>query len=474
MKIRYWGVIVYLALSTVARATVYPWLEVNRDDLRVIPNARIEAGFRLDLIQNAQRSIDLVTWEQDLGRLGYPVLRELKNAADRGVRIRFLVSWVGHLVQSFNAIEPFLNNPPPVVPIEFLVVGGRSMRSKGWGFLDGIHEKLLVVDDRIGFLTGRGHAYQYLRWLDTGFAFKGPVVAEAKSAFDSLWNTVHQESTWQGIRKVSASPTPASPIEVPHLTPVRGNLNQRRRLQDLKDWAARPSATLAGEGMGNDVQIRFLHFDFIHQMRMLADRHHISPNRLPYSQRLNELQDPFVQELVALSADPNVTQIQINTLSVSPHPRLRDALEGAARRGVDVQILTNGRVAQDRVMPFSFSFPLGWFVSLPDMIALLENGVRVFGFAQRSPDAPVYLHRKVAIVGESVFLGSHNFNFSSSVESDEMGFEIRSREFAHEVRELFGDSIRRYSEEIRLEDVTQERKSSRIRVWISSFFKGLY
>ena len=64
------------------------------------------------------------------------------------------------------------------------------MWKTGWGYLDGIHEKLLLVDSSLGMTTGRGHADQYLQWMDTAFFYKGGLVSQSREAFQALWNTV--------------------------------------------------------------------------------------------------------------------------------------------------------------------------------------------------------------------------------------------------------------------------------------------
>ena len=83
-------------------------------------------------------------------------------------------------------------------------------------------------------------------------------------------------------------------------------------------------------------------------------------------------------------------------------PDVAEALEGAARRGVEVEV----------VMTFSSS----WVGELDDLV---EAGVKVGTY---SSDAPLYIHAKVIVAdGTTAFVGSQNFSDASLDYNRELG-----------------------------------------------------
>ena len=110
----------------------------------------------------------------------------------------------------------------------------------------------------------------------------------------------------------------------------------------------------------------------------------------------------------------------------------------AARNGVNVHLFTNSHESDAQIAPLG----LNWTISLPDMLALSEAGVKISIFEAKPGVHPwKYLHKKMAIVDDDVFVGSHNFNLPSTLYNDEMDFEIEDATFANSVRERLEGQI---------------------------------
>src|SRR5688500_16620242 len=91
------GVGLALVLAAVApsaaQAGAYPWAPLG-DDIRFIGDARVEAQLRLYMIRQARESVDVVIYEQgDDEAVGLPVLSALREAANRGVKVRIITHW---------------------------------------------------------------------------------------------------------------------------------------------------------------------------------------------------------------------------------------------------------------------------------------------------------------------------------------------------------------------------------------------
>ena len=156
-------------------------LTVLRNGDRIFP-AMLRA------IDNAQRSVDLMTYVYWKGDIATRFADSLSAAAKRGVRVRLLIDAVGGLqierglvnrmdeagvhVEWFR--KPWLNSP--------LKQNHRC------------HRKVLVADEEVGFTGGVGIAEEWCgdarnegEWRDTHMEVRGPAVDGLGAAFAQNW-----------------------------------------------------------------------------------------------------------------------------------------------------------------------------------------------------------------------------------------------------------------------------------------------
>lgn len=176
------------ALETlVFRATGRSLLPGNRIEPLRGGNETFPAMIRA--IEEATRSVTLVTYIFDKDRAGLPVVEALGRAVDRGVEVRVLIdaygsrhAWstvlgplreVGVRVELFN---------PTLVPGWFRFVNLRN------------HRKIMVVDGRVGFTGGMNIYEDYDPRLeprypkcDLHFRVEGPAVADMQQVFADDW-----------------------------------------------------------------------------------------------------------------------------------------------------------------------------------------------------------------------------------------------------------------------------------------------
>jgi len=183
-------------------AGVFPWRNVHSSQFNIIEDAAVESKLRLKLIKNAVHTIDVIDY--DIGGdqiLARPFLEELYQASQRGVRVRFLRGgYLPKIYRKFwrephwrDPVEEILLRQPQQNPIQYVFFGGASMLWNGWSIFAGAHEKLLVVDQEVALMTGRGLSQIYLQFIDHCLIFKGPLVRDALQAFEDLWRVVHEE-----------------------------------------------------------------------------------------------------------------------------------------------------------------------------------------------------------------------------------------------------------------------------------------
>jgi cardiolipin synthase len=156
-------------------------LTVLRNGDRIFP-AMLEA------IEQAERSVDLMTYVYWKGDIATRFADVLSAAARRGVRVRLLIDAVGglqierDLVHRMDAAgvhvewfrKPWLNSP--------LKQNHRC------------HRKVLVVDEQVGFTGGVGIAEEWCgdacnerEWRDTHVRVRGPAVDGLVAAFSQNW-----------------------------------------------------------------------------------------------------------------------------------------------------------------------------------------------------------------------------------------------------------------------------------------------
>ena len=158
---------------------------------------------RVHLIQAARHSIDLQTFHFERDDSGRVVLDALRDAARRGVKVRLLMDQLNGLADPdlqarlagfHRNFELRLYNPvfeqAEVNPIEF--AGGIFFRFRDLNRR--MHNKLMLVDERVGIIGGRNIQDEYFDWKDDynyrdrDLLVAGPVTASMKANFDAFWN----------------------------------------------------------------------------------------------------------------------------------------------------------------------------------------------------------------------------------------------------------------------------------------------
>jgi len=135
-----------------------------------------------------------------------------------------------------------------------------------------------------------------------------------------------------------------------------------------------------------------------------------------------------------------------------PGVRFVHALEAAARRGVSVSILLQGKT----------DHPLLRFATQALYTLLLERGIRIFEY-ERS-----FMHAKVAVVdGEWATVGSSNIDPFSLLLAKEANLAVRDRAFAGQLRASVLEAMQAGARETRRADLIGLPWRSRLLRWLS-------
>jgi cardiolipin synthase C len=173
---------------------------------QLLPVGEFAFDARVALARRAERSLDMQCYQIGGDEAGRALLRELRDAAQRGVRVRLLVddlhaADVEALLTGLAAYpnaEVRLFNPLPLRHGAELL---RLVLSKGDFQLYNhrMHNKLFVADNAVAIYGGRNVGDEYFmknreaNFIDLDVLSTGQVVSDLSSAFDRYWNS---ELSW--------------------------------------------------------------------------------------------------------------------------------------------------------------------------------------------------------------------------------------------------------------------------------------
>jgi cardiolipin synthase C len=383
--------------------------------------------WRLRMIDSATSSIDMETflWSPDYsGRL---VQAHILAAADRGVRVRFLLddSFTMHEDLALHAFDDHPN-------IELRIYNPLRHRSDSvlWRQLFNLgefarinhrmHNKLLVVDGQAALVGGRNLADEYfgldetMNFRDMEVITMGSSVPGTVRHFDAFWN-----SGW-AFPLAAIFPEPA---EAPSLDEGKQGLAAGISIPAEVDRLKLQTAWQGIAGRAMSGTARF-HFD------EPASRDPAAPDEAPdqLAAQLQQLIDNARSEVTLVSA------------YLVPTPEFEQAIRSAEERGVEVRILTNSLKSNNHLAAHAAYWD--------HIDALVDSGVDLYEVRFRAADRHLYmedpvdekqlgLHAKMLLIDDDItFIGSCNLDSRSLVINTEVGLIINSIELNQQMREL--------------------------------------
>jgi cardiolipin synthase len=291
----------------------------------------------VELIDNATTSVALESYIFRSDDVGHRMGDALTRAVRRDVTVRLQLDWIG----SRGTSRKFLRSLR-AAGVKVAIFNPMGFR-RWMGMVPRDHRKLLVVDDSIGITGGLGVGREWTtgvqrthrsRWRDTAVRIEGPAARDMEQAFDRMWDRTTG-------------------------TERRGShrfLRRKARGAHLDPATDEPALVGIIEG---------------------------EPLRLRVSRAL---------QIQAISAKRS---IWIATAYFTPSPSEIEALNGAARDGVDVRILVPSRNDHPWVSLLARRF----------YRRLLTNGVRIWEWQGEM------MHAKTTVIdGRWVRVGSTDFN----------------------------------------------------------------
>ncbi|MFT3802306.1 MAG: phospholipase D family protein [Burkholderiaceae bacterium] len=416
---------------------------------RLLTTAGQALDARLSLIASAQRSIDLQYHELRVDRTGGAILNALREAGERGVRVRVLLDDL--LTAGQDEVLLGLAAIPNVDVRLFNPFG--VPRGSNWIRLIGsigrmdrltrrMHNKLFVADNAIAVSGGRNIADEYLMppgglgVIDIDVLTAGPVVRSLTRDFDRYWN--------------SAICYPVETLVVPRLDPDEARKAFDRALARL---APLPPTLLPGLWPGSllaELDARRIALSTGQAMTYADPPEKIARDAPVRTGRATG-------NVVAALFDTR-KEIMIATPYLIPGAAGIVAMRQTLAKGRELTIITNSLASTDEPMVHQ-----AYALYRSD---LLTAGAQVYelspgnGTADLTADpliGPGRLQSRITVVDRSrVYFGSMNLDGRSARLHTELGLIIDSPALAEQVLTLFSVDRREGVYQVRFRPGTNE------------------
>ncbi|EGQ7980462.1 phospholipase D family protein [Vibrio vulnificus] len=411
--------------STLLVGCAQPYPEVEPDfeanwqttqhqaDVYLIPTAPEAFARRVELVRNAQQSIDMTyfSWESDT--LGLMLLNELKHAADRGVQVRltlddllvFNEKWLADL-SAHNNIQIRLFNPFDSRKSGWI---GRAINfSTHQQRLDNrLHEKYFNVDHQWMILGGRNIGNDYFgysrkaNFFDMDVLFKGSIIQAFDQNYQQLWHSKH-----------------VTPIE--NIVKVNPNYSAFAKAVNKEE-----------------IDRNIILAEVEKQVKQLTSPNFITAQVTPVFDSLKKLENnkPYFRKRAERQVWQQITTANkavISTPYVVPGNNGFAFIDTLMKQNTDVTLMTNSSASNDS------GFIPAYYEEHRQ--TLLDKGVNILEYKKQAKNddhyfhADTYYHNKTVILDDRLtYIGSSNFDPRSDFLNVEFGVLIQSETFAEHV-----------------------------------------
>ncbi len=399
---------------------------------RLLPLGSYSLDARLTLAERAQKTLDVQYYHIQNDETGRLLLRALRDAAARGVRVRLLLDdWYTSgedelllALASHPNVELRLFNP-------FCCLRGagqltRFVLSFDWNRVNHrMHNKLMVADGAMAVVGGRNVANEYYlrgaldNFIDLDAFVVGAVVADLSKIFDGYWNSdpvyplqmvARSAQSPEAQRSMFEIVTSAAMTQLPNALPPNDVLGYGPIREDLDAgqvgliWgtaialADTPNKVMEAKGMllMNSVTYNVLDAMRMAQQEVIVSSPYLVPGK------------PGMVWLREMTARGLKLQILTNSLASTDEPAVHIGYSQyrpeMLRLGIDLYELSSSRVMKNKRQSMLFG------------------------------TSHARLHAKLVVIDRrTLFIGSMNLDPRSARINTEMGVIVQSPQLAREL-----------------------------------------
>lgn len=405
---------------------------------------------RLELIERAEKAVDLQYYIWDNDKVGMLAVATLVRAAERGVKVRLLIDDnnakkmqdVYYALDQHPNIEVRLFNPYRFRHFRLLDILLDSKR-----ITRRMHNKTFIVDYQVALIGGRNMSDQYYnvgenyQFSDMDVALVGKAVYDIRDSFDQYWNHDYAYAAAQFGKKK------------PKLDYVQLKQNTEqiwRESQIAQSLKAMDRKTFS-RWLNQELKLEWVDAKIVSDP---ADK--IANTAEPTSYLAYRLKDIL-----------NVPTQQVDLVSAYFVPQERDLglLTILQQQGIQARILTNSFKANDVPIVHAFyakkrkailqqGAELYEFLPVLPLSLTHRQRIKLFGEQKfnREGLGRSSLHAKfLALDHKQVFIGSYNFDPRSTYLNSEIGVVLNSPKLAKAVHQSMEKELLNYAYKVELD-----------------------
>lgn len=398
-------------------------------------------GGRLKLMDRAEISIDAQYFLMKPDNAGLVFAADMLKAADRGVRVRFLLDDVFTSVRDIDLamldahpnIQVRIFNPISRKGIYgFNYLGHFSLANRR------MHNKAFVVDNEFAIVGGRNIAAEYFQlettgeFIDFDMLTVGPIVREVSGEFDRYWNH-----------------TLAVPMEALFKEDDKEKLADERAL--VKRRMAEAGDSIYADAINTPVLQQLSSHElkpYIAQARLITDNPEKLLEDVSADQQIvvNEMREALLQ------AD---TEIIILTPYLIPRDRGIELIKELRSKGIRITILTNSLATNNHTSVHSAyaSYRREMLAAGVELWEARADAAKITAPDGETQLDTLTLHTKgILIDRKRIFVGSLNLDPRSVDINTEMGLLIDSPELGERLTKNVRKHIPMIAYRVKLDD----------------------
>ncbi|TXJ06068.1 MAG: phospholipase D family protein [Acinetobacter sp.] len=405
---------------------------------------------RLQLINRAEKTLDLqyYIWEND--KVGVLALEALVHAADRGVRVRLLIDDNNSkdLQSAYVALAQHPNIQIRVFnPYKFRKFRALDILLDFNRITRRMHNKTFIADHEVGLIGGRNMSNQYynvgenFQFSDMDVVLVGQVVDDISQSFDEYWNHDYAYPIQHLMQHQ------AQRLSYQHL---RQQLEQNWFKNNVEDYLSILSSSLSFDTWFNqNLSLQWVNAIVVKDSADKINRHTPQEQHLNF-QLANILNHPeYSVDLVSAYFVPNDNDI--------------DLMQQLTLQGTDIRVLTNSFQANDVPIVHAFyakhrqtllkhDIEIYEFLPILSTPTTFSEQIQHFTSRKNSDRSRSSLHAKfMALDNKQVFIGSFNFDQRSAYLNTEIGVVLDSPQLATAIHQNMNQNLLKYAYKVELD-----------------------
>ncbi|MFB2578343.1 MULTISPECIES: phospholipase D family protein [unclassified Acinetobacter] len=406
---------------------------------------------RLELIERAEKSIDLQYYIWDNDKVGALAVQALLRAADRGVKVRLLID--DNNAKEMQSAYLAMSQHPNIQVRLF-----NPYRFRHFRVLDIVldfnrinrrmHNKTFIVDQQVALIGGRNMSNQYynvgenFQFSDMDVVLVGQAVGDIVHSFDEYWNHDYAYP----VAQLQKDPTRLS------YASLRKQLDHHWQNSNIASTLSHP----LGRGKFDQWFNEELDLEWV-KAKVITD----PADKI--SQKADETQ--YLSSALKQELNTPTKQIDLVSAYFVPEDKDLEIMRTLHQQGIQTRILTNSFKANDVSIVHAFY--------APKRVEILKQGIELYEFLPVLPLSLTHrermkifgerfnreglgrssLHAKfLALDNQQVFIGSYNFDPRSTYLNSEIGVVLNSPKLANAIHNSMQKDIMHYAYKLELDE----------------------